>query len=107
MIIAIVIEDQKKMSVGACLSNASLFLIYDTDREIEQILPLPDCEQKEMKAKCFSNYLKQHFVEMVFAKDLGPKAKSSLNDLFIKYSSNIKNTSVEKIISFINKNTKR
>lgn len=107
MIIAIVVEDQLKMSIGACLSNASVFLVYDSVKKIKQIIGLPDCEQKEMKSKCYSKYLKDHFVEMLYAKDLGPKAKSYLDDLLIKYSSSMENDSVENIISFINKNRKR
>ena len=107
MIIAILIEDQLKMSIGGCLSDASVFFIYDSVKKIKQILGLPDCEQKEMKSKCYSEYLKEHFVEMVYAKDLGPKAKSYLDDLWIKYSSNLENDSVEDIISNINKNRKR
>ena len=106
MIIAIVVEDQLKMSIGACLSNASVFLIYDSVKKTKQMIGLPDCEQQEMKSKCYSKYLKEHFVEMVFAEDLGPKAKSYLDDLQIKYSSNMENNSVENIISFINKNRK-
>lgn len=107
MIIAILVEDELKMSIGACLSNASVFLIYDSVKKLKQIIGLPDCEQKEMKSKCYSEYLKEHFVEMVFAKDLGPKAKSYLDDLLIKYSSKLENDSVENIISYINKNRKR
>ena len=106
MIVAIVVKDQLKMSIGNCLSDASVFLIYDSNKKIKQLIPLPDCEQTEMKAKCYSKYLMEHFVEMVYAKDLGPKAKSYLNDLFIKYSSSLENNSVENIISYINKNRK-
>lgn len=99
MIIAIVIEDQLKMSVGACLSNASVFLIYDSNKKTKKLIDFSDCKHKEMKAKCFSEHLKEHFVEMVIAKDLGPKAKSNLDDMQIEYSSSIKNDSVENIIS--------
>lgn len=103
MIVAIIIEDEYKMSIGACLSNASVFVIYDTEKQIKKLLPLPNCNQKEMRSKCFSNYLKDHLVEMVLAKDLGPKAKSNLDDLHIEYSSRMENDSVENIISYINK----
>jgi len=107
MIIAIVIENKIKMSIGACLSDASVFFIYDSDKKLEQMIPLPNCEEKEMKGKCFSKYLKKHLVEMVFARDLGPKAKSHLDDLQMKYSSRLENNSIENIISFFNKNRKR
>ncbi|NPD45069.1 MULTISPECIES: hypothetical protein [unclassified Lentimicrobium] len=104
MIIAIVIENQLKMTVGDCLSDASVFLIYDSDKKIKQIIPLPICEPQLMKAICFSKYLKDHLVEIVFARDLGPKAKSYLNDLLIRYSSSIDYDSAENVISNINKN---
>lgn len=103
MIVAIIIEDQFSLSIGSCLSDASVFMIYDSEKKSQFILPLPDCNQKEMRAKCFSLYLKKHLVEMVFARDLGPKAKSTLDDLQIAYSSKMENDSVKDIKSYINK----
>lgn len=107
MIIAVVIEDQNKLSIGSCLSDASVFMIYNSKTRSKEILPLPFCGEKEMKSKCYSHYLKEHLVDLVMARDLGPKAKSNLNELNIDYSSKMEHNSVESIISYINKNTKR
>ncbi len=107
MIIAIIIEDQNKMSIGSCLSDASAFLIYNSKTRNQKILPLPICGKNEMKSKCYSHYLKDHLVDLVMARDLGPKAKSNLNDLKIDYSSKMEHDSVENMISYINKNKKR
>jgi len=101
MKIAFIISESVTMKIGDCLSSATLFQIYDTNKASYETLELPQVENEHHLSKLYSEYLKSHDVHILIGKDLGPKAMSSLDDQGITWLNVSSSDSKEDIVNQI------
>ena len=85
MKVAFIISEIENMSIGDCLSSAQMFYIYDEVSASYYTLEIPKIEEEHYLAKLYSEFLKENRITMVIARDLGPKAKASLEERGIKW----------------------
>lgn len=85
MKIAFVIADRKRMTLGACLSSALFFYIYDSESKTTFNLELPDRNSQEQVSTQLTNLLSKEKIERVIGKDFGPKAKAMLEERGIEW----------------------
>ena len=104
MKVAFIISDIENMSIGDCLSSAKMFYIYDEVSASYYTLELPKIEEEHYLAKLFSEFLKENRITTVVARDLGPKAKASLEEQGIKWINTPLSNQFDNIIKHI-KNT--
>jgi len=104
MKVAFIISDIENMSIGDCLSSAKMFYVYDEVSSSYCTLELPKIEKEHHIAKLLSEFLNQNKITMVVARDLGPKAKASLEEQGIKWMNAPQPDQFDNIIKHI-KNT--
>jgi len=98
MKVAFIITDKESMTVGECLSSAKYFYIYDSLVDSYFDLEHSFVKENHHLAKSLSQYLSDNGVDIVVGKDLGPKAKASLEESGVQWYLQEGNESIEQTI---------
>ena len=97
MKVAYIISEKENLVVGDCLSSAKMFYVFDQSIASYFDLALPDQMEKHQLAILLSEFLKKNDIDMVVGTDIGPKAKSALEEHDIQWYIANENDSIEKI----------
>jgi len=97
MKIAYIISEKENLVIGDCLSSAKIFYVFDQSIASYFDLELPENMEQHQLAIFLSEFLKQNDIDIVVGTDIGPKAKSALEERQIQWFIANETDSIEKI----------
>lgn len=80
MKIAYIISKKEDLQIGDCLSSAKLFYVFDTSIAKYENLEIPKEIGNRQMAVLLSDFLKSKNIDLVVGTDIGPKAKSAIEE---------------------------
>ena len=85
MKIAYIISEKENLVIGDCLSSAEMFYIFDNSISTYIDLEIPKDIGNHQVAVLLSKFLKSKDIDIVVGTDIGPKAKSAIEDHGIRW----------------------
>ncbi|MCK5776189.1 MAG: hypothetical protein KAH25_08435 [Bacteroidales bacterium] len=80
MKIAYIISKEEDLQMGDCLSSAKMFYVFDTSIATYTDVEIPKDIGTHQKALRLSEFLKSQNTDIVVGVDIGPKAKSAIEE---------------------------
>ena len=85
MKIAFIISEKENLVIGDCLSSAKMFYVFDSSISTYIDLEIPKEIGNRQIAVLLSDFLKSKDIDMVVGTDIGPKAKSAIEENGIQW----------------------